>query len=309
MELSWRSKSPKIDMMKTYTSYGVILVRNTSEHIKAHSDIILPDVILPDGSARCGNIIMPGYNKYSAYNRNMHLEALLVKGRCSYEFLEFVSANKIKKSMHVYKTLMSQMYIHELTCIMSLNFDFMWHHAWLGTNKNIDMYIQQKQRFMEFWIADDEGKSLLKLIRLVTPIPKNMRIEFPKGRMKNRGETELECACREVKEETGIDPSKYTVIPGLVKIVTFIQLNIRYTYKYFVGVMNVIEPATLNLNNLVQVSEIMDIQWMTLDQICRIDKRRRLERIIAPIFEYLSNSRIAAIRNIYNSDTIEEKNN
>lgn len=282
MELSWRSKSPKIDMMKTYTSYGVILVRNPTEHI-----------------VECNN-----YKKYSCNSAickptSIRLEALLVKGRCSYEFLEFVSSNKIKKSIHVYKTLLSQMYIHELTCILSLNFDFMWHHAWLGTNKNKDMYIQQKQRFTEFWLSDDNGDVLTKLIRTITPLTKNMRIEFPKGRMKNKDETELECACREVKEETGIDSSKYTIISGLVKIVTFIQLNIRYVYKYFVGVMNEIEPLKLNLNNLAQVSEIMDIQWMTFDQICRIDTRRRLERIVTPIFEYLSNSRIKSILDIY----------
>jgi 8-oxo-dGTP pyrophosphatase MutT (NUDIX family) len=183
----------------------------------------------------------------------------------------------------------------------------MWHHAWLGTNKNKDMYLQQKQRFEEFWLAEDGGKELVKLVKTITPLTKNMRIEFPKGRMKNRDETELECACREVKEETGIDSTKYTIIPGLIKIVTFIQLNIRYVYKYFVGVMNEIEPIKLNLHNLAQVSEIMDIQWMTFDQICRIDKRHRLERIIAPIFEYLSNSRIATIRDIYNSN-YDEKN-
>ena len=295
MELSWRCKSSKIDIMKTYTSYGVILVRNTSDQIITHDDFRYKRF---------------EYNKNN-YDHNVQLEALLVKGRCSYEFLEFVSANKIKKSIHIYKTLLSKMYIHELTCIMSLDFNSIWHHAWLGTNRNKDMYIQQKQRFTEFWLVDDEGKSLLSLIRTITPLTKNMRIEFPKGRMKNKDETELECACREVKEETGIDPSKYTIISGLVKIVTFIQLNIRYVYKYFVGVMNIIEPIKLNLNNLAQVSEIMDIQWMSLDQIYRIDKRRRLERIITPIFEYLSNSRITAIRNIYNSDIsdCDEKNN
>jgi len=296
MELSWRCKSSKIDIMKTYTSYGVILVRNTSDQIMTPDDFRYKRI---EYKPNCDN------------NNIMRLEALLVKGRCSYEFLEFVSSNKIKKSMYIYKTLLSKMYIHELTCIMSLDFNYMWHHAWLGTNRNKDMYIQQKQRFTEFWLADDEGKVLLALIRTITPLTKNMRIEFPKGRMKNKDETELECACREVKEETGIDPSKYTIISGLIKIVTFIQLNIRYVYKYFVGVMNIIEPIKLNLNNLVQVSEIMDIQWMSLDQIYRIDKRRRLERIIVPIFEYLSNSRIAAIRNIYNSDTsdCDEKNN
>jgi 8-oxo-dGTP pyrophosphatase MutT (NUDIX family) len=284
MELSWRSRSPKIDMMRTYTSYGVILVRNTTEY---------------DNECK--------YSEYNKHNHNVRLEALLVKGRCSYEFLEFVSANKTKKPLHIYKTLFSQMYIHELTCILSLHFDFMWHHAWLGTNKNKDMYLQQKQRFEEFWLAEDGGKELVKLVKTITPLTKNMRIEFPKGRMKNRDETELECACREVKEETGIDSTKYTIIPGLIKIVTFIQLNIRYVYKYFVGVMNEIEPIKLNLHNLAQVSEIMDIQWMTFDQICRIDKRHRLERIIAPIFEYLSNSRIATIRDIYNSN-YDEKN-
>ena len=261
MELSWRCKAPKIDMMKTCTSYGVILVRNVADPYKSRDQIF----------------------------NHTRLEALLVKGRCSYEFLEFVAANKAKKSLHVYKTLLSQMYVHELTCIMSLNFDFMWYHAWLGTNKNKDMYLHQKLRFIEYWM-EDGGKILISLIKSITPITKNMRIEFPKGRMKNREETELECACREVKEETGIDSSKYTIIPELVKVVTFIQLNVRYIYKYFVGIMKVIEPIKLNFNDILQISEISDIQWMAFDQIRKIDKRRRLERIISPIFEYLSSS-------------------
>lgn len=293
MELSWRCKAPKIDMMKTCTSYGVILVRNITDTYK--NSVKLDDCNI---SVHRGNIAFS----------HARLEALLVKGRCSYEFLEFVSGNKAKKSLHIYKTLLSQMYVYELTCILSLNFDFMWHHAWLGTNRNKEMYIQQKQRFTEYWM-DDNGKILTSLIKSITPLTKNMRIEFPKGRMKNREETELVCACREVKEETGIDPSKYTIIPGLIKVVTFIQQNVRYIYKYFVGIMNIIEPVKLSLENLVQVSEISDIQWMSFDQICRIDKRRRLERIISPIFEYLTKS-FPIYKHIINQcEEIDEKNN
>jgi 8-oxo-dGTP pyrophosphatase MutT (NUDIX family) len=182
----------------------------------------------------------------------------------------------------------------------------MWYHAWLGTNRNKDMFNQQKQRFTEFWMEDD-GKILTSLIRSITPLTKNMRIEFPKGRMKNKEETELECACREVKEETGIDSSKYTIVPGLIKVITFIQQNVRYIYKYFVGIMNIIEPVKLSLGNIVQVSEIADIQWMSFDQICRIDKRHRLERIISPIFDYLSSSFPRKFIKPY-IDEVDEKN-
>ncbi len=286
MELSWRCKAPKIDMMKTCTSYGVILVRNIAD--KKYKN-------------RSGSEQL-----YDTSFSHARLEALLVKGRCSYEFLEFVSGNKSKKSLHVYKTLLSQMYVHELTCILSLNYDFMWYHAWLGTNRNKDMFNQQKQRFTEFWMEDD-GKILASLIRSITPLTKNMRIEFPKGRMKNKEETELECACREVKEETGIDSSKYTIVPGLIKVITFIQQNVRYIYKYFVGIMNIIEPVKLSLGNIVQVSEIADIQWMSFDQICRIDKRHRLERIISPIFDYLSSSFPRKFIKPY-IDEVDEKN-
>ena len=215
------------------------------------------------------------------------LEAVLVKGRYTYAFNEFVVGNHNKRSIGVVKYLLNNMTVLERCSILSMDFDYMWYHIWLGTNKNMEMYTKQKNRFERRWM-EDGGVQLRELVKASKKLPEsNLRIEFAKGRKSPSDASELDCAIRETEEETNINPSQYTIIPNIKKRVSFIRMNVKYIYNYFVGFANSNFDVSLDMSNICQIAEISDIRWMDIDQIRQIDKCQRLENIIRPIFKQI----------------------
>jgi 8-oxo-dGTP pyrophosphatase MutT (NUDIX family) len=235
------------------------------------------------------------------------LEAVLVKGRYTYEFNEFVCGNHSKRNIITIKYLLDQMTVNERCDILSLNFDQMWYRIWLNTNKNHDMYIKQKQKFEKYWMSDD-GELLKELIKASKKLPnRDVRIEFSKGRFAVGDSSELECAIRETKEETNIDPSQYTIIPNLKKQVTFIQMNVKYIYNYYVGFTNKVFDVNIDFSNIFQLSEISDVNWMNFDQIQQVDTKHQLENIISPIFKqirkYIKSGHIRTLHKHYTEES------
>ena len=85
--------------------------------------------------------------------------------------------------------------------------------------------------------------------------------EFPKGR-KNFQEKDIDCAYREVSEETGLPVKDLTLVENVVPFEeTFIGSNFKtYKYKYFLASV----PTTGGDLTRFQQSEIGDARWFTL---------------------------------------------
>lgn len=96
---------------------------------------------------------------------------------------------------------------------------------------------------------------------------------WPKGR-KEAKETEMECAFREFREETGINPPK-----NLIKLVTKIERKVRnkiYYSEFWLGVI----PDHINLPEIKYNREIGIRSWMDSKEV-----RERLDPSYVPVFE------------------------
>lgn len=87
---------------------------------------------------------------------------------------------------------------------------------------------------------------------------------FPKGHQDD-GETDLETACREFEEETGL--SRYTTLPELSFTESYRfriggDTTIEKVVKYFAAVVTTDEPHVLP-QAVVQAEEVADYRWCT----------------------------------------------
>ena len=91
--------------------------------------------------------------------------------------------------------------------------------------------------------------------------------EFPKGRRSSR-EKNIVCAVREFEEETDLIKEEYTLLENIVPISEeYTGSNgVRYKHIYYFAVYKGLRELSINLSKSEQFSEIVDIQWFTIDE-------------------------------------------
>ena len=108
----------------------------------------------------------------------------------------------------------------------------------------------------------------------------NNHYSFPKGHIEN-DETEIECAKREIKEETNLDVN--------------LDTNFRYVITYFVESKNVYKdaiyfvatPTTSDLKN--QEGEIIECTWNTYDEIISKLEFENIKEVFEKAYKYILN--------------------
>ena len=188
---------------------------------------------------------------------------------------------------------MARLYIANMTIderleIYSLDFDRMWSKVYLNSSR-VTTYFNRKARFQNFWLRNDSGKLLQKLL-MDAQGSSPLHWEFPRGR-KNKGESDMECAIREFEEETSISRQYYQVLPQFRRCVIYTHLNVTYVHIYYAAVQTKDFPnpqKTISLRKKKQVTEVRDIGWMNLQQIQLAPGpvNRSLYAVATPTFKY-----------------------
>ena len=119
-----------------------------------------------------------------------------------------------------------------------------------------------------------ENDKILFLLEYQT----NNHYSFPKGHIENN-ETEVECARREIKEETNLD----------VKLDT----NFRYVITYFLeskqvykdAVYFVATPTSFDLKN--QEGEIIECSWNTYDEVLEKLEYDNIKGVFLKAYKYI----------------------
>ena len=203
------------------------------------------------------------------------LKMLLVKKRYTYNFVSFVFGQYKIKDRKRLRYLFNGMTAQEKNDILSFRFNILWYRIWLifpetfikneivfntsdtksisntwndirnfrnMCNYNINMknvkkndivfYNTQRNKY-ESLISLDNGNYLKSLIKNT----KNGELiwEIPKGR-KEKKETDIDCAIREFKEETGINMSFYSILYNINPVTEhYTNDNCGYKHSYFIA--------------------------------------------------------------------------
>ena len=110
---------------------------------------------------------------------------------------------------------------------------------------------------------------------------KNGNYSFPKGK-KNKGETSLDTAWRELNEETGLSKENVEIIDDFVIDENSNKGNIAI--RYFVGKL-IKNPIKLTYD----ADELQNVEWIQIDEAYKIEKfKNRRKEILKQAYEKIS---------------------
>ena len=228
-------------------------------------------------------------------------QAVLIKGRLSYAFSEFIHGRYERSRLDTVHQLLVNMTIEERLLVETLDFEKMWNHTWTrphartfdwrpgGTSAFERMRIQQqgwppyllsrdalylrkRTKFNDAWLTSDGSSRILKQMALETRGTGKIRWELPKGKRHSPAESDISCAIREFQEETRIAPGAYRILPGFSRVEMYVHMKVLYVNTYYLAVLNhqIADPAShISLANYDQVSEVSDVRWMGLEAMRR----------------------------------------
>ena len=209
-------------------------------------------------------------------------EILLICKRYTYGYNMFVHGRYNSGDTGKIIAMFNGMTVEEKHDILSLNFSQIWYRIWLNSKHRLGAYFAAKNKF-ESTFAVDGG---LRLRRMIIKSTNSSKIwEIPKGH-RARNETNIDCAIREFKEETGISKKHYHIFPATRKQV-YIDAGTKYTNTfYFAYTAEIVEPK-IDFGSVDQVCEVSDIRWLSVEQIRLLDATGRLARQVRPIMHYV----------------------
>lgn len=213
-------------------------------------------------------------------------EILLVCKRFTYSYNLFVHGKYNSGSNSQLIQLFSGMTVDEKHDILSLNFVQIWYRIWLNTMHKNHTYFLSKNKFESTFVIDN-GARLRRLIAKAGHSPKVW--EIPKGRKKNKLESDIHCAIREFYEETGVPKKNYKIYPWATRSFSYIDAHVKYTNTYYLAYARGNFEPRINFGLQDQINEISDIRWMNIEDIRRIDER--LAGFVRGIFKFMKKNR------------------
>lgn len=208
-------------------------------------------------------------------------ELMMVCKRVSYAFVNFVLCKYRARDDSAVSKLLDQMTTEEKLDILTLNFDQMWHRAWLQQTHRIGLFKRSKSQFETSFLLPDGGHRLTQLV--ISSRNSRPRWEIPKGHKKLE-EGAISCAVREFEEETNNAKKTYELLSFKPHKQSFVDAGIRYTFSYFLA-NSISATAEVNLGSDSQCEEITDVRWMDITTIKSIDYDGRLAQISKTILK------------------------
>ena len=196
---------------------------------------------------------------------------LMIERKDSICFTEFMRGRYNVKNDDYIQLLISRFSNNEKKKILNHTFDELWNDLWIDlTTINIKIKKEYQPSKIKFNILQNNNK-LKNIIDKDKLLYNNNEWEFPKGRREHY-ENNIDCAKREVKEETDINSNDYIIYKNVVPFIeeyTSIN-NVRYKSCYYIGeIKDINYEVKLNKENKNQCNEINNIKWVTNTDIIR----------------------------------------
>ena len=246
-------------------------VKNCIAPITSYGCIVIKP---PDGLDQAKELLKND-NSVSGFENHMKdIKYLMIQRRDSLGFIEIIRGKYKLTDTDYIQYHINTMTVEEHQKILTEDFDTLWNKLWGAPKEQSQTYKNDKESAKEKFQALRTGSpSLETMIKNVEKQWTSPEWGFPKGRRDPR-ESELQCALRELREETGIHEKDVIFIRNLESLSeTFFGSNhIHYCHKYYIFMYNTNKELNYDTNNFHMVQEIGDLGWFTLDEC--LDKIR-----------------------------------
>jgi 8-oxo-dGTP pyrophosphatase MutT (NUDIX family) len=230
---------------------------------------------------------------------------LLVQRRTTLGFIEFVRGRyNIYDNSIIH--LFNQMIKDEIKLIENNinNFEYLWNKIW-GINR--DLYYEQEFEISKKKFEELQTNEIFNIILKIEPKYKSPEWGFPKGR-RNYKENNINCAKREVYEETNLVEGVYSILNGIYPLVENMigTNNKNYKHIYYLGICDSNNEVYMDKYNELQMSEIGDIGWYNYNESMLLlrEYHKEKKKIISIIFSFIS-GQILKYNNIMNKQYIK----
>jgi 8-oxo-dGTP pyrophosphatase MutT (NUDIX family) len=201
------------------------------------------------------------------------IEVLLIQRRDSLGFVDMLRGKYSVNDLDYIRKQISGMTDSERKKIVEKEFEDLWFEMW-GSDSSENQYKKDKENSKNKLLAIREGitidcsgnrATLKTLVSEATTHWDTPEWGFPKGR-RDGFESDLDCAMREMFEETGLTSSSVIVIHNLdtLKETFYGSNNVHYCHKYFVVYVPDKKEICVDEKNLLMKREIGDIGWFSL---------------------------------------------
>lgn len=195
------------------------------------------------------------------------LEYLMICRKHSFGYVECIRVCFDITNANYIKQLVLEMTVSERRKIQDFTFDELWYDLWHHRNiRYTNEYKTAQHKLLKL-------RSSILFQRILNTLPKSVwnvpEWGFPKGK-RNIGETALQCAFREMEEETNFTHNedvtllkKNNILPSCV-VEMFRGTDERfYRHTYYIcKPISVIEPV-VNPENKMQCREVSSIRWLS----------------------------------------------
>lgn len=206
----------------------------------------------------------------------------LLRGKYPFDVMR--QYNKTRQDM--LRIFISETTLKERENLLTKRFTDMWDDLWV--NKLSRTYQHERVYADKHFTANFEF--IKRVIGETTTTWTNSEFSFPKGR-KLLKETNLRCAKREFKEETGYNEFSYN-IKGNIFEETFTGTNlVKYTHIYYLGQMSKnIHAPVVDPDNETQTGEVKNLGWFTMNEAFELfrDYDVKKKKVLLDAFEYIN---------------------
>jgi ADP-ribose pyrophosphatase YjhB (NUDIX family) len=206
------------------------------------------------------------------------LKYLMILDRHTPDYAQIIWGNYDFNNSTYIRTLISRLSNHEIRLIETYSLNHLFVKYWIFSKR--DPFKVYRKQYIQSKIKFDLLKSGTytvagEYIKFSDMVASNERHwpdpdwGFPKGRRKRYVyESDLDCAMREFREETGISPKNYQIIKEVKPIeeIFYGSDGVQYKNVYYLARANSYLPLYFNPYNSQQVSEIRKIGWYNRDQ-------------------------------------------
>ena len=250
--------------LEPITSFGIIAIKKRSEEL-------LPGTIGTAQKMKCFKHTVKNPDSIPVHNEDYNIMYLMVQRKDTMGYIDFIRG-KYPDNDHLAKMTILKTYLEEMACEerdrllkSDGNFEFLWDHVWMTKDSKlyINEYLEAREKFSRLNIP--------KLLDATECEWTQQEYGFPKGR-KNMHETNIECAKREFREESGYTQNEIKIISDKPWEEIFVGTNgISYRHVYYIAeVPDTISLPRIDLSDVQQSGEISNIGWFTYEQCMKI---------------------------------------